>query len=351
MEQEHDKGFRDLLSNASVFVSLLTTFVKESWTTLVKPEQLEQVHTSFITSGFEKREADIIYKLKRQTPLPKGGRLTVDVYFYCLLELQSSVDFSMPVRLLIYMVSLWIELLKNTPDEERTRKDFRLPVIIPLVLYNGLKPWTAELNFAKVCADSGLFGDYALNFKYYLIDVNRLESDDLLKLDNVLATVFFIDQNRGETVLAQFGRISQVLPRVVGWPEVDERIFLKWLQDVALPRLTNSDLLERIRADLASLNEETEVSMFVSNFATNFEKAMKNLERQEADLAQIKNDLAGTRNELVGTKNELAGTRNELARANARATRAEQEKAQANARLEQELAEARQEIERLKRRP
>jgi hypothetical protein len=52
-DQEHDKGFRDLLSNASVFVSLLTMFVKASWTALVKPEQLELVHASFITPAFQ----------------------------------------------------------------------------------------------------------------------------------------------------------------------------------------------------------------------------------------------------------------------------------------------------------
>ena len=73
MDQEHEKGFRDLLSNASVFVSLLRTFVKASWTAQVKPEQLELVRTSFITSAFEKREADIIYKLKRKRRSLKTG--------------------------------------------------------------------------------------------------------------------------------------------------------------------------------------------------------------------------------------------------------------------------------------
>jgi hypothetical protein len=251
----------------------------------------------------------------------------------------------MPVRLLVYMVSFWIELLKNTPESERTRKDFRLPVIIPLVLYNGLEPWTAERDFAKVCADSGLFGEYALNFKYYLIDVNRLEPDKLLELDNVLGAVFFIDQNRGETPLAQFGRIQRVLSRVVEWPEGEGRLFLKWLRDVALPRLTNSELLERVRTDLNSLNEETEVSMFVSNFAVNFEKAMKYLERQEADFAKTKDELAGTRDELVGTRDELAEAKKRWARAEQERARAEQERARA----EQELAAAWEEIERLKR--
>jgi hypothetical protein len=229
------------------------------------------------------------------------------------------------------MVSFWTELLKNTPEEERTRKDFRLPVIIPLVLYNGLKPWTVEPDFVRVCESGDLFGDYALNFKYYLIDVNRQAPEDLLKLDNLIAAVFFIDQDRGETPLSQFGRIQQVLPQVGGWPERDGRLFLKWLKDVALPRVTNEELLERVRADLDNLNENMEVSMFVSNFAVNLEKAVKEFAQTRNELVGTRNELVGTRNELAGTKAELAGTRNELA-----GTR-------------NELAAARAEIEYLKR--
>jgi septal ring factor EnvC (AmiA/AmiB activator) len=138
-------------------------------------------------------------------------------------------------------------------------------------------------------------------------------------------------QNRGATRLSQFDRIHQVLLRMQEWPEEgDERVFLKWLRDVALPRLSSSELLERLRADMDSLNEKTEVKMFVSNFARNFEKAMRDLDRQEADFAR--------------TKDELAGTKDELAAAKARWAREEQEKT----RIEQQLAAAREEIERLK---
>jgi hypothetical protein len=254
------------------------------------------------------------------------------------------------------MVSFWIELLKNTPEEEQTRKSFRLPVIIPLVLYNGLEPWTVAPDFAKVCANSGLFGKYALNFKYYLIDVNRLKAEELLEVNNALATVFYIDQNRGETARLQFGRIQQVLPRVSEWPSVEGRLFLKWLRDVALGRLSKSELLERVRVELDSLNEETEVSMFVSNFAVNFEKAMKSLDRQEAELLWTKNELAATKARMERMEQEKvrieqaakARMEQEKARveqaAKARMERVEQEKA----RMEQELTEALKEIERLK---
>ncbi|WP_422664938.1 Rpn family recombination-promoting nuclease/putative transposase [Aneurinibacillus uraniidurans] len=62
----------------------------------------------------------------------------VNVIFYVLLEMQSSVDFQMPFRLLFYMLEIWRDILKNTDKNEAVRKDFRL------VLYNGKQEWTAQ---------------------------------------------------------------------------------------------------------------------------------------------------------------------------------------------------------------
>ncbi|MDR3171873.1 MAG: Rpn family recombination-promoting nuclease/putative transposase, partial [Treponema sp.] len=87
MTQEHDKGFKDILSNRIVFASLLKSFISARWTAKIRPEALKMVPTSFITPDFEKREADIIYKLISTSQ---------EVYFYCLMELQSTVDYSMP---------------------------------------------------------------------------------------------------------------------------------------------------------------------------------------------------------------------------------------------------------------
>ncbi|MDR2392868.1 MAG: Rpn family recombination-promoting nuclease/putative transposase [Treponema sp.] len=64
MQHEHDKGFKDLLSNRRVFGVLLSSFIGEAWMSRIDPETLELVSASFIIPTFEKREADIIYKLE-----------------------------------------------------------------------------------------------------------------------------------------------------------------------------------------------------------------------------------------------------------------------------------------------
>jgi septal ring factor EnvC (AmiA/AmiB activator) len=90
-----------------------------------------------------------------------------------------------------------------------------------------------------------------------------------------------------------------------------------------------------------------EVSMFVSNFAVNLEKVVK-------EFTQTRNELVGTQNELVAVKVRLARSeqksKDEIAEAKARWAQESKDKlAEEKARAEQELAEARAEIERLKR--
>ena len=52
-----------------------------------------------------------------------------EVIFYIILEFQSSVDYSMPIRLFLYMSEIWREVLKNTEKSDVKRKDFKLPAI------------------------------------------------------------------------------------------------------------------------------------------------------------------------------------------------------------------------------
>jgi len=95
----------------------------------------------------------------------------VKLLFYLLLEVQSKVDFLMPYRLLLYQVEIWCYLMK---DQEKTKgkpKTFRLPPIVPIVLYNGKRRWTVSRQFRQLLANETMFGSELLNFEYVLIDV------------------------------------------------------------------------------------------------------------------------------------------------------------------------------------
>jgi predicted transposase/invertase (TIGR01784 family) len=132
-ENKIDRGYRRLLYDRRNFLDLVKNHIAATWTEQIKEEDVELVNARFVTKDFRDREADIVYKAK------VDGRDTV---FYVLLELQSKPDFTMPFRLLVYMVELMRRLFARTAKKFREKKDFRLPAVVPIVLYNGAREWS-----------------------------------------------------------------------------------------------------------------------------------------------------------------------------------------------------------------
>ena len=151
----HDKSYKDLFSNKELFISLIQNFVKSSWGKELSKENITLVNKSYVLSDYEELESDIVYKATIGNS---------EVIFYILLEFQSSVDYSMPIRLFLYMSEIWREVLKNTGKNDVKRKDFRLPAIIPLVLYNGEYKWSVEKSFKNIISKSKLFGKNIVDF-------------------------------------------------------------------------------------------------------------------------------------------------------------------------------------------
>ncbi len=86
-------------------MQLLRSFVDKSWVSSIDEDSVEYINKSFILQDFKGKEADIVYRVKIE------GR---EVFFYILLELQSTVDYQMPYRLLQYMLEIWRKILKDT---------------------------------------------------------------------------------------------------------------------------------------------------------------------------------------------------------------------------------------------
>ncbi len=182
---------------------------------------MELVDKSFILPDFKNKEADLVYKVNID-----GN----SVYFY-LLELQSRVDHQMPYRLMLYMVEIWRNILKETDKREARRKDFKLPVIIPCVLYNGSEKWTAKRSFKETLYEYEQFGDLVLDFKYILFDIRRYRDDELLELANLIATVFFIDKTKDKSSEI-IGRLQEVAVKVQGLSDEDTNVMWNWMKNI-----------------------------------------------------------------------------------------------------------------------
>jgi len=179
--QPHDKGYKYLFHSKRAFLEFLRAFIPRDWVHQIDEDHLYRPETTYILPDFRDKEADIVYKLRRTAEDDQP-----EIIFYILMELQSTADFHMPYRLLLYQVEIWRDLLKNIETKEAARKDFRLPPIVPIVLYNGKAPWTAARTFRQMLKGESLFGDELLNFRYMLIDVHRMEQQTVEELVNAI---------------------------------------------------------------------------------------------------------------------------------------------------------------------
>ena len=203
----HDKSYKTLFSNKEIFLNLIQDFTDHAWSKSIYPENLILVDKSYILSDYEELEADIVYRGK------VGDK---EVIFYVLLEFQSSIDYSMPIRLLFYMIEIWRDVLKDIKAEAIKKKEFKLPAILPIVTYNGMDKWHVPRRFKDKIDTSELFGRNLLDFEYLLLDVNRYGKAELIEKQSIASAIFLLDQktdvveylNRIATVAQAFNKLT-----------------------------------------------------------------------------------------------------------------------------------------------
>ena len=228
--------------------------------------------------------------------------------FYVLLEFQSRVDFQMPMRLLFYMVEVWRDILKNSTKSDRRRKEFRLPAVVPIVLYNGKNKWTAKTSFKEILSGYQLFEDNILDFNYIFFDINRYSDDELYNISNLVSAIFLLDQQMDQEELIRRLRKAIYILKKISPEQFD--VFKQWLKNILKPRL-EENLQEQVDEIIEKSNQQ-EVDSMVSNLgktldniiADNTQKGMK---RQATNTA-IEAIKMGFSNEMI---TKLTGLKDE----------------------------------------
>ena len=169
------------------------------------------------------------------------------IYLFFLLELQSYNDFTMPFRLLVYMIAIWVDYFKNCDKNVRKQKDFRLPAIMPIVLHNGEKNWTASRNFKEMIAHANVFGEYVVNFKYELVSINELTTMKIKNSNTLIDNIFLADKKK--TRKEWIDGIPELIRRIREMNKDDFNEWITWFFNVikALNEEERNKLIEQLR--------------------------------------------------------------------------------------------------------
>ena len=272
---KHDKGYKRIFSRNRNFLYFLNKYIQSdefaSWVKNIDEDDLVWINTTLIDDKFKKRDSDVIYKMKFK------GR---EIIFYILLELQSGVDFSIPFRLLTYMTLILNYVFENTPKDERESKDYRLPAVIPITLYNGYDNWTAVRTFKEYLQDYTQFEKYIIDFEYYLIDINRITNAAESSVKQILDIIFMLDKKKSKDDMEK--ALNTASEHFRHMSDEDREDLIDWLRHVWLSNIADN----KKKDELLKNFEKGEVSGMTSGLSLWFEDGRNEGKREGKEEAE-----------------------------------------------------------------
>ena len=222
-----DSAYKYLFSNTKIFYQLISRFVDLDFVKQIKLENLVTVDKSFIADDMAKRESDIIYQVNMEDR---------DFYIYILVEFQSTVDKSIPIRMLLYILHLYDLIYRESEAG-------KLPSIFPILLYSGNKKWTIPYKVQDLIHHH-IPSVYIPRFSYYPIIENAVPPEKLKRLKGLVAAVFYLEQQDKPEKLSL--AIENVLDFLVEEQPEEIRMFSHWLNGMFQGALT-PEIREKMR--------------------------------------------------------------------------------------------------------
>ncbi|RKX73200.1 MAG: hypothetical protein DRP87_19295 [Spirochaetes bacterium] len=256
MRSEHDIRYKYLFSHPLFVQRLLQSFVHERFVRRLDFNSLQRIDKSFVTEEFRERESDIIWKIDFQ-----GSAL----YLFLLLEFQSTVDHTMPLRFLRYITEFYQSFHGKTESS-------KLPPVFPLLLYNGDRSWTVPGNIAELI-ETTIPEKYIPSFHYYPVIENEIPKSTLVRVKNALSAVFYAENSSPEELEREIDTFFSIIKE----EELEAvQILANWLNDFLATR--DSEKRKPVMQKINSLMEVK--SMFLTKLKEHDERIREEGKKQ-----------------------------------------------------------------------
>jgi predicted transposase/invertase (TIGR01784 family) len=161
----HDRFTRAALSDQRVAKDFFETHLPPAVLKQIDLTSLALTKESFVDEQLQLSITDMLFTVRY------GEQVG---YIYLLVEAQSKAEWWMPVRLLKYMLDIM-------EHHGRITREKRLPIIYPLVLYNGKKVYNQPTDILEMFAESDKALAQTILLKpFQLIDLTTI-SDEALR--------------------------------------------------------------------------------------------------------------------------------------------------------------------------
>jgi len=180
-----DGLFKTIMEDEVAAREFLGYYLPEDFKDLVDLSQITVKKESFVEEDLKKALSDIVYSIKTKD--------NEEAYVFVLIEHQSTPDHLMAFRLWKYMLLICERHIKrnkksnnkhNRNNNDKSAKTIKLPLIAPLVFYNGTKKYNAPLNLWELF-QYPVMAKKLMTEDYRLIDLQSMSDDDIKKKDHL----------------------------------------------------------------------------------------------------------------------------------------------------------------------
>ena len=155
-----DIGFRGVLAHALAAAALLQLVPAGRELADLDPQAMRREPTRKVGPELHHAENDVIWSAPSARKKGVGRKRK-----FFLIEVQSTCERNMALRMMRYMSLQGMQLLNDYKPP--------LPVIVPIVLYTGERPWNADVVAGEMFED--VPARHQLQVPGHLVDLNRLE--------------------------------------------------------------------------------------------------------------------------------------------------------------------------------
>ena len=167
IHQPHDKLFRAVFSDTAEAAGLLQAALPAAIRDQLDWPTLTLLDGTFLDDHLRESESDLLYQLEH---LGTRDR----VWLYALFEHQSSPDKWMRFRLMKYCCRIWDASFRVAPEQSQ------LPVVLPVVFYQGVRDWTHSTELADLFPESMRSWPWVPRFAHVLLDQTGLEPGEVV---------------------------------------------------------------------------------------------------------------------------------------------------------------------------
>lgn len=179
----HDSFFRASMQHIEVARAFFEVHVPKHIAKRIDFDSLKIEPNSYIDQDHKEVISDILYSVQIDQDLG---------YIYLLAEHQSTPQTLMPYRLIKYIFGIFDHHLKKQKGEKNRK---RLPIIVPLILYNGKdSPYPYSTNLFDCFTDPGLAEKVMFNGPFKLIDLTT-EPDEKLRRHKEAAVMELLEKH------------------------------------------------------------------------------------------------------------------------------------------------------------